>query len=86
MNITSPQPVATHPHHEMPRPAQAQNQETGRPVIAPTRSEAMAQEARRDEDRSGGNTRRADSPAQPQTPPTKTAQDTLVGAILDVFA
>lgn len=89
MNVIPNQPVATPPTHEPPRPAQHQAQETSRPVLEPTRTEAAAQETRRGESRSDDQKARADGHAQAQpqdAAPAKKGQDPLVGAILDVFA
>lgn len=90
MNIAPLQTAAAYPTQEPPRPAQQQTQETSRPVLAPTRSEAMAQEVREGDKRDSGREARAESAAGPHVPPAdapreKSANDPLVGAILDVF-
>lgn len=46
----NPLPAAAAPYQESPRPAPQTNQESARPVIAPEKSEAAAQETRRDEE------------------------------------
>lgn len=47
----NPLPAAASPFQEPPRPAPQANQESARPVIAPEKSAAAAQETRRDEER-----------------------------------
>lgn len=87
MNVIQTQPVAVPPAHEPPRPAQHQTQETTRPVLEPTRTEATAQEARRNDDRGGERNTRTEAQTQHQdAAAAKKGQDPLVGAILDVFA
>lgn len=90
MNIAPLPTAAAYPTQEPPRTAQQQPQETSRPVLAPTRSEAMAQEVREGDKRDSGREARAESAAdshgQPADAPRgNSAHDPLVGAILDVF-
>lgn len=49
--VFNPQPMAVAPFQEPSRPAPQAHQESARPVIAPDKSEAAAQEAHRDEER-----------------------------------
>lgn len=86
MNSMPIHPVATPPQHAIPQPVQPHTQATDRPVIAATRSESMAREARSNDDRSGGHIRRADTQGQPPAPQAGTTHDPVIGAILDVFA
>jgi hypothetical protein len=50
MNVL-PTPAPTYPIQEAPRPLQQTAQETSRPVAPPTQTDAMLQEARRDQER-----------------------------------
>ena len=93
MNITSMHPITAYPTQEPPRTSHKQDQESSRPVLAPTRSEPMAPEVRRGDERKDGRETRADSSADahtkspaPESGQAKTAKDSLVGAVLDVFA
>lgn len=89
MNVIPTQTVTAQPAHEPPRPARHQPQETSLPVLEPTRTEAIAREVRSESRRDSREESSADTHAKASTQDaghTKPAKDSMVGAILDVFA
>lgn len=100
MHITMQHAPPTHQHHEPQRPAQHQVQETSRPVVAPTQSEASAQETRHNNERRVGRDGERHPDVHNRQNAAKTAaeaaerherqrpdrDDSAVGSRVDVFA